>query len=70
MTQSPVEWIHLDFAAPDAVRVGDVVSADAGGLPTYRVIGLAERQVWVRDEVRAATRWLPLERLHWKMAGA
>jgi hypothetical protein len=68
MSQSPVEWIHLDVAAPDALSIGDLVSADAGGLPTYRVIALAERQVFLRDEARAASQWLPLSRLHWKMA--
>jgi hypothetical protein len=70
MSQSRIEWVHLDAAAPDALRVGDLVSAAAGGMPTYRVIALAERQAWVRDELRAVAQWLPLSRLHWKIAAA
>jgi hypothetical protein len=70
MSQSRVEWVHLDTAAPDALCVGDRVSSAAGGMPTYRVIALAERQAWVRDELRAAVQWLPLSRLHWKIATA
>ncbi len=66
MTEPAVEWVHLDLAAPDALQVGDVVSADAGGLPTYRVVALADQQAWVRDD-QAAVRLLPISRLHWKI---
>ncbi len=67
MTETAVEWIHLDLAAPDALRVGDVVSAAAGGLPAYRVVALADQQAWVRDDDHAAIRLLPISRLHWKI---
>ena len=63
-----IEWIHLD--APSAVSVGDVVSAAAGGLPIYRVVALADREAWVRDENHAAIRRVPLERLLWKAGAA
>lgn len=69
MSPSRVEWIHLDASAPDALRVGDVVSAAAGGLPIYQVVALADRQAWVREETRPEIRLLPLGRLHWKIAG-
>lgn len=70
LTGPAIEWIHLDHAAPDALRVGDVVSAAAGGLPTYRVVALADQQAWVRDDDHAATRLVPINRLHWKMGAA
>jgi hypothetical protein len=65
MTASPIEWIHLE---PAALRVGDRVSAAAGGLPTYRVLAVDDHEAWVRDDDHAATRLLPLRRLHWKVA--
>jgi hypothetical protein len=67
MTGSAIEWIHLDLAAPDALRVGDVVSAAAGGLPTYRIVALAEQEAWVHDDDHAAIRLLPINRMHWKI---
>ncbi len=68
MTASTVEWIHLDSAAPDALRVGDVVSAAAGGLPTYRVVALSEARAWIWDEDHRAVREAPINQLYWKMA--
>jgi len=71
MTASAIEWVHLDLDAPHALRVGDVVSAAAGGLPTYRIVALADDgtggQAWVRDDDHAAVRLLPISRLHWKI---
>jgi hypothetical protein len=66
MTAPQIEWIHLD--APEALGVGDVVSAAAGGLPIYRVVALADQGVWVRDEDHAATWLAPIHSLHWKAA--
>ena len=68
MTAPRIEWIHLD--APEALGVGDVVSAAAGGLPIYQVVALADQGAWVRDEDHAAIRLMPIQRLHWKAAGA
>lgn len=67
MTTAQIEWIYLDR---DALRVGDLVSAAAGGLPTYRVVALAGREAWVRDEDHAATRLVPLGSLRWKAAAS
>lgn len=66
MTANRIEWIHLDHAAPDALRVGDLVSAAAGGLPTYRVISVGDQQALVREDARGANLVLPIGRLHWK----
>lgn len=71
MTQSAIEWVHLDPDAKGSLSVGDIVSAAAGGLPTYLVVAVADQQAWVRDDAHAAVRLLPLSRLHWKVgAGA
>ena len=70
MTEPSIEWVHLDPAAPDALQIGDVVSADAGGLPIYRIVALEDRQAWVRDEQHSALRLLSIQGLHWKIGGA
>jgi hypothetical protein len=66
MTAPHIEWIHLD--APEALGVGDIVSAAAGGLPIYHVVALADRGAWVREEDHAAVRLVPIRQLHWKAA--
>ena len=68
MRTAQIEWLHLD--GPDALRIGDIVSAAAGGLPIYRVVALAGPEAWVQDEDRAAVRRLPLSRLHWRAGAA
>ena len=63
-----VDWVFLDCAAPGAVRVGDMVSAEAGGLPTYRVLALQAGRAWLRDEERQSDLISPLDRFRWKAA--
>lgn len=62
-----VEWV---FLTKDTVSVGDLVSADAGGMPIYRVvaIAIAEGRAWVQDEHDPAVHVMPLERFLWKAA--
>ena len=62
-----VDWVLL---AKDAVTVGDAVSADAGGMPIYRVVALADGQAWLRDEQHASLLEASLERFPWKAASA
>ncbi|HKT53255.1 MAG TPA: hypothetical protein VJP88_02305 [Caulobacteraceae bacterium] len=61
-----VDWILLDVAEPGALAIGDLVSADAGGLPTYRVMGLEDGRAWLRDEGRGMDCISPVSRFHWK----
>ena len=68
MTAATIEWIHLDHSGSDTLRIGDAVSAAAGGLPVYRVVALDERQAWVRDDDHAQVRPMPLSRLFWRIA--
>jgi hypothetical protein len=49
--------------------VGDVVSADAGGMPIYQVMALAQGKVWARDDQHPSPQLVPLERFRWRGAG-
>jgi len=61
-----IDWTVL---ALSSVEVGDIVSADAGGMPIYRVEAFAEGKAWLRDLQRSTTQILaPLDRFHWKAA--
>jgi hypothetical protein len=62
---SVVDWVLVD---KDAVSVGDTVSADAGGMPVYRVMGLANGVALLQDEQHADLRQAPLECFPWKKA--
>jgi hypothetical protein len=61
-----VDWVLLDHAADQPVEVGDMVSVDAGGMPIYRVVALAGRQVWLGDERRPSVRIMPLDGFRWR----
>ena len=61
-----VDWV---FAAKDAVNVGDAVSADAGGMPVYRVVALADGLAWLQDDQHAGLRQAPLDRFPWRALG-
>ena len=59
-----MNWIALP--QPDAIRVGDLVSVEAGGLPLYRVLAAAGGEALLRDEQRRSDWVSPLSRFHWK----
>ena len=61
-----VNWIPVDQDAPDAIKVGYLVSAEAGGLPVYRVLAVTNGRAWLRDGERLTDCIFPLSRLHWK----
>ncbi len=65
-----IEWVWVDHGAADAVQVGDVVSADAGGMPTYHVMSVADGRAWLRDDQHAADWILPLAAFQWKARAA
>ena len=60
-----VDWVLLDNAG---VQVGDLVSADAGGMPTYRVVDLQGGRAWVRDGAHDFVWDLPVSVFRWKAA--
>ena len=61
-----VEWVFLNPDVEHPVQVGDMLSADAGGMPIYRVVALAGRQVWLGDERRPSVRIMPLDGFRWR----
>jgi hypothetical protein len=61
-----VDWVLLDHAAPEPVKAGDLVSADAGGLPIYRVMALEEGRAWVAAGQGAPARAMPLDGFWWR----
>ena len=62
---SAVNWI---LSKQDDVHIGDVVSADAGGMPIYRVVAIDDDGALLEDEHHGAVR-APLNRFPWKAAG-
>jgi len=63
-----IDWALIDQTSDHPVAVGDVVSADAGGMPIYRVVGLKGRQLELANERDAIIGALPLERFRWRGA--
>lgn len=61
-----IEWIYLDRADESEVRLGELVSADAGGLPIYQVVDLQQGRAWLRDLRDGSDRISPLTDFHWK----
>ena len=50
------------------IKAGDLVSAEAGGLPIYRVIALEDQSTSLREEQSGRDHVAPLSALHWKLA--
>lgn len=63
ISQAEVEWTLI---TPNDVGPGDVVSADAGGMPIYRVLAVEDGQAWLQDDIHPEPQRLPLHCLHWK----
>jgi hypothetical protein len=61
-----VDWVLLNDAAQAEVEVGDLVSVEAGGTPTWRVMRLDDGRAWLRDEVGGMDCVSPLSQFHWK----
>ena len=61
-----IDWLYLDSSVQGAVRVGDMISAAAGGMPIYRVMAVSNGRAWLRDESCEADRIMPLTAFHWK----
>ena len=64
---SALNWTFLPNAS--AVKVGDLVSADAGGMPIYEVMAIEEGRAWLRREETSQALEMSLDRFSWKVAG-
>lgn len=62
-----LDWTLLDHTAERPVQVGDLVSAEAGGMPIYRVVAVEDRWVRLQDE-RHPAEVMPLDRFRWRSA--
>lgn len=65
---SVVDWALLDHAAREPVRVGDMVSTDAGGMPIYRVMAFADGRALLAGERHSPARHMPLAAFRWRGA--
>jgi hypothetical protein len=61
-----IEWVYLDRADETEVHLGELISAEAGGFPIYRVMGLSNGRAWLKDLRDGADRVSPLAAFHWK----
>jgi len=61
---SALQWV---LSSQDDVHVGDVVSADAGGMPIYKVKAILGAEALLEDEQHSDVR-APLHRFPWKAA--
>ena len=61
-----VDWVLLDEAEKARICVGDLVSVEAGGAPTWRVMRLADGRAWLRDDAGRMDYVAPLSQFHWK----
>ncbi len=65
-TAGNIDWIYLNLANADEVRVGELISAEAGGLPIYRVMALSNGRAWLKNLADGGDRVTPLSDFHWK----
>jgi hypothetical protein len=61
-----LDWMLLDERGQAEVEAGDLVSVEAGGAPTFRVLRLDGDRAWLRDEARGMDCIAPLTQFHWK----
>jgi len=61
-----IDWQYLDIPSEACVKVGELVSAEAGGFPIYRVTALTGGRAWLREEHEGIDRVAPLSAFHWK----
>jgi hypothetical protein len=66
VTAGDIDWIYLNLAGPDEVQIGELISAEAGGLPIYRVVALRDGRAWLKDLEDGSDRVTPLSAFHWK----
>jgi hypothetical protein len=68
MASAAIRWELLDHSAERPVSVGDVVSMEAGGMPIFRVVGLAGTKAWLDDELGRVRRLTALDTFRWRGA--
>jgi hypothetical protein len=64
-----IDWEFLDGQSARGVRAGDIVSAEAGGLPIFRIMSLDNGRAWLRDIETGADQVTGLTAFHWRANG-
>ncbi|MGC1304431.1 MAG: hypothetical protein WA840_18850 [Caulobacteraceae bacterium] len=64
MQQRAHHWTAIDLSG---VTAGDLVSAEAGGLPIYRVIAVEDQKTLLREELSGRDHVARLSDLRWKL---
>lgn len=62
-----VEWSFIDTESRTPLLRGDLVSAEAGGLPVYEVVGVSDGRIWLRDAQTHRDHVLPRNSVRWRM---
>ena len=55
MDAATIDWQSIDDHRRRASKIGEFVSAEAGGMPIYQVMSLVGGTAWLRDVETAAT---------------
>jgi hypothetical protein len=66
MDVARIEWRYLDEEEKPTLKVGEVVSAEAGGMPIYRIMSLNDGRAWLRNLDDGSDRLCPLSQFHWR----
>jgi hypothetical protein len=61
-----IDWVYLNLANAGDVSVGELISAEAGGFPIYKVMAVRDSRVWVKDLQDGSDRVAPIGAFHWK----
>ena len=64
---SHIDWEFFDGLG--GLRAGDLVSADAGGLPIYRIMSLEGERAWLRNLETGGDLVTNLSLFHWRAVG-
>jgi len=65
-TVGAVDWVYLNPANETEVRAGDLISAEAGGMPIYQVMAIRDGRAWLNDLENGADRVTRLGTFPWK----
>jgi hypothetical protein len=65
-TAGGIDWVYMHMGSDTDVHVGELISAEAGGLPIYRVMAVKNGRGWLKDLTDGSDRVTLLTLFHWK----
>lgn len=66
MDVAQIDWRYLDEGEKPGLKIGEVVSTEAGGMPIYRIMSLGDGRAWLRNVDDGSDRLTPLGQFHWR----